>query len=218
MPRPDRDTEHESHGYPAGHHQLGEILPGYLGGERRRPPRPGPWRADGGADGRELRPAQRERPPGQPDSPHPVPAQLGTLGDHPAYRRLPRQLHRLHQRPERPRAGVPAGGPGAVDRRPEHLADWFKAHTADGRKLVRGQRGPPRTAGPQARYPGFGHRRKTLAHVPSLGSVKTDRAPVTVRWIRQTEHGPLSLPLFRRPRRQLSMPQPSTNPSATTSR
>src|SRR5208283_3377075 len=101
VPRPDRDAEHEPRRHPARHNQLGEILPRHLTGEGRRWPVRGTRRADRGADGRELRPAEGERPPGQPDAYHPLPAKLRALSDHAADGRVPRLVHGLHERAER---------------------------------------------------------------------------------------------------------------------
>ena len=47
-------------------------------------------------------PPSGKRLPGQPDADHPVPAQPGALGDHPADSRVPGQVHGLHERAERP--------------------------------------------------------------------------------------------------------------------
>jgi hypothetical protein len=104
--RPDRDAEHEPGGDPALRDQFGEILPGQIAGEGHR------WpvrarRADRGADGLEPRPAEGERPPGQPDTHHSVPAKLGALGGHPVDGRVPGLVHGLHERAERTRAVLP---------------------------------------------------------------------------------------------------------------
>ena len=74
-------------------------------------------RADRGAGGREIQPAERKRPPGQPDAYHPVPAERGALGGHPVDGRLPGQVHGLYQRPERPGISPPRY-PGGGPRRP----------------------------------------------------------------------------------------------------
>ncbi len=39
----------------------------------------------------------RERPPGQPHTHHPVPAELGTLSDHPVDGGMAHLVHGLHQ-------------------------------------------------------------------------------------------------------------------------
>ena len=121
----------------------------------------GTRRADRGAEGGELRPAEGKRPPGQPDADHPVPPS-------PAHSVIIRPTAACRARsmvctsgpndpgpPARtpgppPDAGrsrrrgaaIPAGGPGAVDGRAEHLADGFEAHAADGGELPRSARTP----------------------------------------------------------------------------
>jgi hypothetical protein len=196
VPRPDRDAERQPDRYPARHDQRGEILPGQIRGKRRPRPgrgasyayRPGASRAYRGTDGAELQPAQGERPPVQPDTHHSVPAKRGTLSSHPVDGRLPGLVHRLHQRPERPRitcpghpgsrprrhpvarcspcprTAIPAGGPRGVDGRAEHLAHGREASATDGGELLTGQRGLPRVAGPACRHPGPGCGGQFLVH------------------------------------------------------
>src|SRR5208283_2754549 len=204
VPGPDRDTQDKPGGYPALRDQLGEILTGHIGGKRCPLPVRGARRADRGADGRELQPAEGKRSPRQPDAHHPMPAKLGALGGHPADGRVAGLVHGLHKRTERPgtvppgylgrrpgrhlltggppnsRAAIPAGGPSAVDGRAEHLPDGLEAHAADSRELIRRQRRAPRVSGPASRDPGLSYGGHFVAHAPSLGLLPAIRlAPRT---------------------------------------
>src|SRR5260370_16118775 len=152
-------------------------------GDGLTPPVRGARRAYRGADGRELQPAEQKRPPGQPDAHHPVPAELGTLGGDRVDGGVARLVHGRHQRAEGPRATLPwhlgrgraqhpaaggppcrgaarpAGGPGPVHGRAEHLADDFEARATDGGELTTAERGPPYAAGPELGGSGPGYRR-----------------------------------------------------------
>jgi hypothetical protein len=99
MPRPDRDAEHQAGRHPAGRDQPGEVLPGQSGSKGKLQPR-GARRAHRGADGRELKAAEEERPAGQPDPHDPVAAERGALGGHPVNGRAPGLVHGFDQRPE----------------------------------------------------------------------------------------------------------------------
>src|SRR5690348_15884014 len=123
VPGSDRDAQREPGGYPALQDQLGEVLPGKIGGERPLPARaamrpgrhrPDPGGADGGADRLELQAAGRERADGQPDADHAVPAQFLALGRHPVQGLVPRLVHGLDQGRER----APAGARGDLRRGP----------------------------------------------------------------------------------------------------
>ena len=198
VPRPDRDAQDKPCRYPARDDQLGEILPGQVRGKGHRRPVRGARRADRGADGRELQPAEGKFPPRQPDAHHPVPAQRGALGGHPADSGVPGLVHGLHERAERarpappgylgrqpgrhpvtgrslgPGAAISAGGPGAVDSRAEHLADRFETRAADRGELVSRQRRSPRAARPDTRHPRSGYRGQFVAHPLSLGLPRRD--------------------------------------------
>jgi hypothetical protein len=60
VPRPDRDAERETGRYPPRPDQLGEILPADIAGKDSPLPVPGARRANRGADGREIQPAERK--------------------------------------------------------------------------------------------------------------------------------------------------------------
>jgi hypothetical protein len=85
--------------HPAGRDQPGEVLPRQSGSEGKLKPG-GTSRADRGAEGGELKPAEEERAAGQPDPDDPVTAKRGALGGHPVNRRAPGLVHGFHQRPE----------------------------------------------------------------------------------------------------------------------
>ena len=107
VPRPDRDAEHKPGRYPPRRDQLREIVPGDIASKKRSLPVRSAQRANRGADGREIQPAEGKRPAGQPDAHHPVPANRGALGGHPVDGRLPGLIDGLYQRPERPRVAPP---------------------------------------------------------------------------------------------------------------
>src|SRR5579875_4050438 len=173
VPRRHRDAEDEAGRRPALHDQLGEVLARQVGGERL-PQARAARRAHRGADGLELQPPGGEGPDGQPDADDAVPAEFRALLAHPADGGVPRVVHRLHERGERPhtagaaaghlsdapvgpewavprpraRAPVPARVPDVVNGSAEYLADGLEADAADRGELVGGQRRTPRAAAP----------------------------------------------------------------------
>ena len=73
-------------------------------------------------------------------------------------------LHRFPRRSSDFGAAIPVAVGDAEDGRAEHLADGLEANAADRGELARGQRGPPRPAGPHSRHPGRSRGRQFFAH------------------------------------------------------
>jgi hypothetical protein len=154
IPYPDRGAERR------------ELLPA----EQKRPPRHPKRHYSIPAELGALRrhPLHR-RPPGLIHGPYqrpqrPVIVSLTALTN--AFRLVAggRNLRRVLRRCRDPRTAVPVAVRDPEDGRTEHLANRFEANAADRGELSRGQRRPPRPAGPHSRHPGLSRSRQFFAH------------------------------------------------------